>query len=442
MVSLLNGFSEMGKSIAGFAGSAAVEQQKADLEQQQTILANQLREGSEIKLAGVQGDENRKTATTTAQEQGKAAIATATAENTLPMTAAQKDASDIQRGTLAETTRHNTFEEKKPVSLGLYGGAATFDTASQSWKPLTLAGDDLGPPDPKSPNLAKQVGLPENAIHAVLGDGLISPRNAIPYLNLANDWAAKNGYNLENIKAQGKGVSNALSAAETRNQLGTNQEREIAGSVKILTPLLEQMNAGTINKGNVIKLWGGGQVNDPTAEQVVTQLATLKSELAAFNAIANTNIVDGHPKPEKSDFDDAHVVISNGINGESLKAFGDTISASAQKNRDIIQQARNDANTRMFELFHGKYLGEGGPASDATPPPAADGATAPVVQPATAPAPTATPGKANPPPPPKKPDPNVQRQITSESIAATAKKNGITEDQVKKQLRDYGYTVP
>jgi len=48
------GLAEAGKAIADTAGTAALQQQKADLENQKITLANQLAEGTETRLAGVQ----------------------------------------------------------------------------------------------------------------------------------------------------------------------------------------------------------------------------------------------------------------------------------------------------------------------------------------------------------------------------------------------------
>lgn len=118
MVSLLNGFSQAGQAIAGFAGTAGLAEQKSELEKQQLMLANQLQEGTQTRLAHIQGDESRQTAVTAADAQGNATIKTQDAANKLPLSAAQKSEDDYRKGTLAETSLHNRAEEQKPIPGG------------------------------------------------------------------------------------------------------------------------------------------------------------------------------------------------------------------------------------------------------------------------------------------------------------------------------------
>lgn len=134
LINLGAGLSAAGSAIAGFAHDAGLAEQKSELEKQQLALADQLTTARETTLAHVQGDEARNTATTTASAQGEQTRSTAQFENTLPLTAAQKETADIQRGTLTETTRHNEFEESKPIPAGYNGSFVKDETAPGGWK--------------------------------------------------------------------------------------------------------------------------------------------------------------------------------------------------------------------------------------------------------------------------------------------------------------------
>lgn len=107
-MSLLNwgaGLSAAGSSVATFAGNAGMAQQKADLEQQQTRLADQLATTRETALAHVRGGEERLTGTANAEAVGGQQRATQKAANELPMTAEQT-------AVLGETSKHNRNTEE------------------------------------------------------------------------------------------------------------------------------------------------------------------------------------------------------------------------------------------------------------------------------------------------------------------------------------------
>lgn len=365
-MSLLNfgaGLSSAANAASSFLGPAALAQQKAGLEMQTAVLANQLKEGTDVKMAGinqtnalaripVQGQQDIATAEATQAAKGKADIGTATAENQLPMTATQIAANKVAQ----QDANSKTTEANRPFAPSFGGTMALVPdkTSPDGYRRISLApsGSDAAP-DPTSNNLSKQIGLSENGIHSVTGE--LSGRAAIPYTSEAQAWAAKNNINIDTLKASAKAINQTLTATSERSQLGAIQEREIQGSIDTITPILDDMNAGKINKANVLKIWAGGQVNDPDAMKAVDQITRLKEELAGYNAIANAKITNGHPNPEKNELDAANAVITNGLNGGSLKAFGQSIAASSQKNRDILQKSQDDASTQLYSLFGAKY---------------------------------------------------------------------------------------
>lgn len=376
-MSLLNwggGLSAAGSAVAGFAEKAGVAEQKAALERQQLTLADQLattretalesqRQQGQKDLVPIQGAEARQTAVATATAQGDETRKTDQYKTTLPMSAVEKATTDAA----AKHAEASMLDAKKPTPAGFgQGWLVPSKDDPSGYKVISISGaNDLGPPDPTSDNLGKQTGLSEMAIHAATGD--LSGRASIPYLNELGNWAAKNNKNIDTIKSQAKAVNEVLKSSSERNALGVIQEREIQGSIETIAPILEDMNAGKINKANVIKILYGQNVNDPTAMKAVDQITRLREELAGYNAIANAKITNGHPNPEVNEIKAANDVIANGINSGSIKAFGQSIAASAEKNREILLKTREDANEQLFSLFGGKYHRQ----DAATPPPPA-----------------------------------------------------------------------
>lgn len=383
-MSLLNwggGLSAMGSSVAAFAHDAGAAQQKADLERQQTVLADQLattretnletqRQQGQKDLVPIQAEATKGVQIATQQEAGAQQRQTQEAATKLDLSPVQEAEIKIKQ----QEANARTTEANRPQSAGFGPGWIVPDKNSpDGYKVISVTGTGGGAssqPDPSSNNLSTQINLSKNAINALTGE--LTGRAAVPYMNEAEAWARKNNVNIDTLSASAKAIKETLKATSERNQLGVIQERELMGSIETLRPILDDMNAGKINKANVLKIWGGGQVNDPAAMKAVDQLTRLREELAGYNAIANAKITNGHPNPERNELDAADKVITFGLNNGSLKAFGESIASSAQKNREILQKSEEDANDKLFSLFGGKFHRTIPVDADKSPPAAGD----------------------------------------------------------------------
>ena len=117
LINLGGGLSAAGSAISSFAGQAGMAEQKAELEKQQLVLADQLKDASDVKMAGinqanalaripVQGAADVATAQATAEAQGGQQRQTAAAAKALPMSAVE------QATTAADTTRANALNRR------------------------------------------------------------------------------------------------------------------------------------------------------------------------------------------------------------------------------------------------------------------------------------------------------------------------------------------
>lgn len=438
MVSLLNGFSQMGSAVAGFAHDAGLTEQKAQLERQQAELVSSLNEGVQTRLAHVQGEESRDTAQVSAEAHGSQQRQTQAAANELPVTAAQQADIDYRNRTATETERHNKAEEDKPLAGGFTGSFLVRNKETGEWEPRSSSTSTAPIEiDPTSNNLSAQTGLSDNAIKVMTGQTKGLRLNAQQSKDIGNEitkWGVAKGINTSTLQPQVAAQAKIIEQNVSRNNQATILEGELQASIDNSKQIVDDLKQGRVKMANVVKVWGGEQTNDPTTLKAVDQLSRLRNEVASYNAVAGGHLMEnGTPAPTPADFKEAEHLISNGINSGGLTALQESIHLSAAKNRNILEKAIDDANKDFYKLFGATYH----VPNRATESPAApDAATSPAS--ATPAASTSAPAATTKP----TPDPKVQQQITDASIKSTAEKRGITEDQVKKELRDLGYTVP
>lgn len=372
MGSLLNGFSQMGKSIQQFAGAAGLAQQKADLEKEQTEFANTLREGSETRLAAVQGDQQRQTTTLSATLQGDQARQTAQFANDLPLTEAQREENKIKQQD-ADTRR---MDVNKPIAGGFTGTFLIRDPKEptgykvvngSSTAPITI--------DKTSNNLSAQTGLSNTAIALMTGQTKGMKLNAAQTKAAQDEvtaWGVANGINTSTMLPQVEASFNVLKNNIQRNNQANILENELISSIDTASPILDDMNAGRVKFANVLDVWAGKEVNDPNTIKAADQLSRLRQELAGYNAVAGGHLMEnGTPAPTPENFHEAERTISNGINSGGLNALRESVNLSASKNRAILENAIDQANKDYYKLFGATYRP---PAREAghnvTPPPA------------------------------------------------------------------------
>lgn len=377
LINLGAGLSAMGKSTAAFAGVAGMQAQKAQLEKENLTLADSLKSTSDIKLAGVQGDEARKTTVTSAEAQGGQLRETQDAANKLPMTEAQRATVKVQQ----QEADARTLEANRPTPAG-YGAGWLVRTPNGGYKVMDLNNDTGGSGgktdvDPSKNNISAQTGLSQGAVDYLLGKN--TGRSAGLQMMRQKEvegWGSKNGINTTTLKSQADGYNKVLEQNIIRNNAMVTSEREIAASIETVKDALKDIDISKVNWGNVAAVWAGKQVNDADAITVADQLGRLREEYAGFNMAANGHMNNNGSvaQPDDAALQRAGEVISNGISSGGIDALGKSISASAKKNHTVLLKTIEDTNAAMFELFGAKYHRADAIGGNTTPPPATTGA--------------------------------------------------------------------
>ena len=310
---------------------------------------------------------------------------------------------DADLAKLAETkslTQLHLADANKPISVGTSGMVMVRNPQTGAWEAKSAFGDETpnAPLDPNNPNLSAQIGLSEGAIRFMTGQTKgtrIGQAQAQKYNNEITQWGIKNGVNISTLAPQATGAFSVMQNNIQRNNQGKILEQEIMGSVDNASDIVNDIGQGKINIANVVKIWGGQQINDPKSIQAADQLGRLRDELAGYNAVAGGHLMqNGQPEPTPADFKNAEQIITNGINSGGLKALSNSIKMSADKNSRVLQGSVDSANQDYFNLFGAKYHSQ----TPANSGPSANPAITPVTSVAPLPKPANAPVDAKPSP--------------------------------------------
>jgi len=242
------GLAQAGKAIADTAGTAALQQQKADLENQKITLANQLAEGTETRLAGVTAGYASQAAEKLAQSQtGLETLRQTGPGGSLATAEIQSATSEHNTDVAAATSRQNTKDQIAAGALDIGIDANSGNTVilnkltGQSTNPVGADGKPLQLTNPAVAQLARSV--------------VISSNEQVRALTLQYSIAARNAQ---------KQVSDALKAAS-----GDQTDKDVIAAKAAAKAIDDQYNT-TINNMNAnvaeeVKAALHGQINAPTA---------------------------------------------------------------------------------------------------------------------------------------------------------------------------------
>lgn len=373
-MSLINfgaGISQMGASVADSAGQAGLLAQKAQLETQKEILANQLAEGRETRLQvlrhgqdleniGAQGEQSRQTVGAQGEQerqnieaQGGQQRTTLDYQNKLPMTEAER-AADKARNRAIDVS---LLEATKPVSGGYTGVFNVYDPKTRTWSVQAPAGgaSEAAAPDPSAKNITGQTGLSSGAFNYLIGNTSAIPRDAMSRKqaqNEANEFLKRSGTDMASLQSQFKAYNNVL---QTNLQKSNSMEilnKEVQGTVQNLAPVADKLGGGNLRWTKDGAQFLGGLANDPNAQQYAFYLGQLRADLAGFNAISGGKMDQhGNAHADDSDFRAAERVIKAGLDSGGARGLAAAVDATGAKNRAIVDNAIDDANRGIWGLF-------------------------------------------------------------------------------------------
>ncbi len=160
------------------------------------------------------------------------------------------------------------------------------------------------------------------------------------------NWASKNGIDISTFKsqfeAQNKVVEkNIERAAQTKVFAG-----EVSGTADALMSAIDEKDMGNIRQANLVNLFLGKEVNDPTTQKYSFQLKAMGNDLAGYFAASR-----GATSPDDSDKKDAAIVIADGMSKGSVQAFKDSINLNEEKVNNVVNSAVDSAQKSVWNLF-------------------------------------------------------------------------------------------
>lgn len=216
-------------------------------------------------------------------------------------------------------------------ALGIGGSTATNDV-----------GDHVG-------GITQATGLSLQAFNYLTqGTGSLSrlsatQRNQI--IGEANNFLNKNGIDVSTFQSQYKAYNDVLQKNVERANNTKVFGDEISGTVDQFVKDIGN-DFTFIKPANVVSLFAGKQVNNPTVQKYSFDLKTMQNDLAGYYAASR-----GASQPDDSDLTAASDVIVNGINGGSATAFQQAINENEKKVTGVVNTAVNSAQKSVWDMF-------------------------------------------------------------------------------------------
>lgn len=210
--------------------------------------------------------------------------------------------------------------------------------------------------DPTSKSILAQTGLSFSAFMALTGQMSSLSRDAATRkqaLKEAQEWANKKGVDISTIGSQYQTYNKVLAFNTMRQNMAVIQEQELDATIDNLQAVAEGADLSKLNWGNVVKIWAGQEVNDPLAQQYAFHLGQLRSEMVAYNLIAQGQVnSDGSLKQsDQSDLKAAETIIKNGVSSGSLDGLRTAVANSTGKMTPILQRSVDSARKSIWNLF-------------------------------------------------------------------------------------------
>lgn len=187
----------------------------------------------------------------------------------------------------------------------------------------------------------------------------LSAQQRTAIMNEASNFLNKNGLDYSTFQSQYKAYNNALQQNIERANNTKIFAGEVAGTAnQFLNDIGDDF--GKLKLANVAKVLAGQQVNDPLAQKYAFDLQSMQNDLAGYYAASR-----GSTSPDNADLEAAAGVIKNGINGGSITAFRDSITANEEKVSGVVNSAVDSAKKQVWDQFGigDKFKGSNQPLS-------------------------------------------------------------------------------
>lgn len=153
------------------------------------------------------------------------------------------------------------------------------------------------------------------------------------------------GIDLSTFRTKYSAYNDVLQNNIKRYNQTSIMEGEFDGTASTLKGLVTDADMKKLNAGNVAKIWGGQQVNDPLATQIAFQLTSLKNDYAGYLAAQRGE------QPDQGDVKAAEQTILSGLNSKSIDGLTNAMKTSTEKNKQVLENTMLETNHSIWNLF-------------------------------------------------------------------------------------------
>lgn len=216
--------------------------------------------------------------------------------------------------------------------------------------------DDI-PIDPTSQSILSQTGLSmPSFMFLTKGTPALARMSSSArqkYMKEAEDFANSNNIDVSVFQSLYGAYSKTIEANALRNNQAAVAEMEVAATLDNVEETLDDTSFNKLTRENLIKMWAGKEINDPTIAKYKFHLNQLREEFALYNAALAGQLNESGQIREINDSDHkrAEDVIFDGINQDSISGFRNALESSMEKMTVVLDRSITNQQALVWDLF-------------------------------------------------------------------------------------------
>ncbi len=260
---------------------------------------------------------------------------------------------------------NKAYATAKGTAAGANAGADVFDTTPDA---TGLGGGKGGQ------TILGATGLSNGAFNTLVGNTSAISRLTAAQKNQINNeiraWSIKNGVDTSVLMSRVKGIYGTITNNTARANNIDTTSGEFNGSVDLFmanidaadksantavtfpgTAKLSPLNH-TLSVQNILDTMEGKQTNNPFTTKYSFYLASMANDYAAFLAASQRSTAGGGvPDVNEAEKLQAAQVVANGLNSGTAQALKDAMTATADKNKQVVNNLITKSQGQMWSIF-------------------------------------------------------------------------------------------
>ncbi len=272
---------------------------------------------------------------------------------------AKQDQKDIN------TAYNKAYATAKGAAAGTAAGAGVFDDTPDA---TGLGGGKVGQ------TILGATGLSNGAFNTLVGNTAAISRLTAAQKNQINSeiraWSIKNGVDTSVLMPRVKGLYGTITNNVARANNIDTTSGEFNGSVDLFIANIDAADKSansaftfpgmgtlsplnhTLSAQNILDTMVGKQTNSPFTTKYSMYLANMANDYAAFLAASQRSTATGGiPDVNESEKLQAAQVVANGINSGSAEALKEGMTATADKNKQVVNDLVTKSQRQMWNVF-------------------------------------------------------------------------------------------